>query len=78
MFIYTHNVDTRVQWNVIVSTINGHNLDTGYTFLTYMYMLIHRSVASQSDVYKAQHFQVDCNALLIYMYMYTLALVNSN
>ena len=29
-----------------------------------MYMLIHRSVTSQSDVYTAQHFQVDCNALL--------------
>ena len=39
-----------------------------------MYMLIHSSVTSQSDVYKTQNFQVDCNAL----YMYTLALVNSN
>lgn len=32
-----------------------------------MYMLIHRSVTSQSDVYKAQNFQVDCNALYMYI-----------
>ena len=29
MSIHIHNVDAQAQWNVIVSTINGHNLDTG-------------------------------------------------